>query len=246
MRKLRFVTASKANPEQFQKTLIHKSVASRFDLYACLENATGLPTVYNRFLNGDFESFTFYGESKGRIAPDDIFVFVHDDVEVLRYNPDEELNRWANSGFSIMGLAGAVTLEIKSPALWHLMCPPEMRSGVSIFHMSHYISPTEWRLFPDYPVASTFGPLREVVVVDGVFMAFTHEAISSTGFRFDEEFTFHHYDIAACITAHQLKLRMRTVFIPIIHLSPGIDNGESRPDWVASEKLFLKKFKPAH
>lgn len=242
MRTVRFVTASKANKEQFKTRPIFKSVAGKFDLYARLDNREGLSEVYNRFLNGDFEAFSFFGESKGVLGPADIIVFVHDDVEIVGGNVAEELTKWAEKGFSMMGLAGAAHVTVGEPALWNRMAPPQFHSGTAIFHISHRISPTERRMIPDFPYAATFGALREVDVLDGVFLAITLEAVQKTGFRFDEDFTFHHYDLAACLTARKAGLLLRTVFIPVIHMSPGINKFMEDKAWLESQAKFLEKY----
>lgn len=241
VRKLRFVTAHRGGLSSFEKTPLYKSVLGRHDFYVCLNNSDGLPKVYNRFLDEDFATFTPCGEFQPTHAPDDIVVFVHDDVELLGLNAEHELNRFADDGFAIMGLVGSRHITVREPALWHTMSPEEAYSGVSVFHNT--VHPPNRPPYPDpeQPRPVNFGPLSEVIILDGVFMAVVKDLADKVGWRFDEDYDFHHYDLASCLKANLAGLRLRTVFIPIVHYSPGIGD-LSDPVFVKNQKTFIASF----
>ena len=133
MRAIRLVACHRGDLESFEKTPLCRSAKGRFPLYVCLENTQGLPLRYNQFLTGAWEAFTLVGEFDRESAPDDILVFLHDDVEIVSNNVEPELNRWAERGYAILGLAGAarvrILMESTSPCLISLT---QLRSVVSV------------------------------------------------------------------------------------------------------------------
>jgi hypothetical protein len=240
VRQVRFVTATREGLAAFKATSrLYQSLSGRADIYVCTENSEGLSKVYNRFLNREYDAFTLLGPGAPAHADDDIAAFVHDDVEVIGNNVESELNRWVDEGFSLLGLAGTASVEVKAPSMWHLMSPRASQSGVSVFHNAHKDASGNTVNIPGQPVASMFGPLREVVMLDGLFLAVALDRVDEVGWRFDEAFNFHHYDLASCIRARDLGLRLRTVFIPVVHW----DTGQITEDvFSASERVFLEKY----
>ena len=168
-------------------------------------------------------------------------VFIHDDVEMLGNNVEEELNRAIESGYALMGLAGGRRPVLGSPALWNTMTRDSDRSGTSVFHNMHKLPNGGLHRATEYPISARFGPLREVDLLDGLFLAVAIDEVQKTGLRFDEAFKFHHYDLSFCLRAKAAGLRMRTVFVPVVHWSPGLTNWED-PDFVESERIFLARY----
>jgi hypothetical protein len=241
MRSLRFVTASRCDEDEFRSTPIFRSLGGRYDLYAALGNSEGLPKVYNRFLDGDFGCFRSYGPRQGEHDASDLAVFIHDDVEMLGNNVEEELNSAVDSGFALAGLAGGKRPTIRSPALWNLMTREFERSGVSVFQNWHHAPNGGTHRIVDYPLACRFGPLREVDLLDGLFLGVATDEANRVGLRFDEAFQFHHYDLSFCLRAKAAGLRMRTVFVPVIHWSSGLSD-LSDPLFQESDRAFLAKY----
>lgn len=241
MRAIRFVTASRAGGAEFRHRPICESLGGRYDLYARLDNSDGLSKVYNLFLDGRYDAFTHEGPRPGEHDESDIVVFIHDDVQMLGNNVESELNKWADRGYSVMGLAGGKAPILARPALWHLMTPPNQRSGTSVFQY-HHPSPdggvVEQR---EFPFSVRFGPLRDVDVLDGLFLAVVADRVRDAGIRFDEEFDFHHYDLSFCLRARRAGLQLRTLFVPVIHGSVGLFDLKD-PAFVASEARFLAKY----
>jgi len=241
VRAIRFVTATRDDEATFRRTShLFRSLGEREDLYVACQNREGLSKLYNRFLDGDTAAFTFVGPPQGIRAADDIIVFLHDDVEVVGGNYVAELNHWVDEGFSILGLAGAMRAQVRSPAFWHLMGGRNDMSGVSVY-TNNQIDPNGKTVnVPDKPFPIMFGHLGEVVLLDGLFMAIALDRADAAGWRFDEAFDFHHYDIASCIRARDLGLRLRTVFVPVVHWDTGLNRTD--PAWAASNDRFVAKY----
>jgi len=241
MKPISYICAHRGDLPSFRATPLFKSLEERYPLHVKLHNTEGLSRVYNRFLDRDLASFEYLGPESRRGATDGILIFVHDDVAVIGNNVSQELNRWADEGFAIMGLAGGAHFKVKSPALWHLMTFRGNHSCICVFHNVHVDAITNQRVsMPDLPFPTVTGPLQEVVVLDGLFLAVVREKVDAANWRFDEDFQFHHYDVASCISAHEAGLRMRTVFIPVVHSSPGLIEADDA--FRKSEAVFLKKF----
>lgn len=238
------MSAHRGDEASLRRTPLFRGLRERYDLAVRLNNSEGLSKTYNRYLNGEPGVFSRYGPWQTPPAANDIVVFLHDDVEMLGNNVETELNRWADEGFAILGLAGASEIsEIKSPALWHLIAKPGTLSGVSVFHNSY--SDHQGRNTynnPDQPIPAKFGDLKEVLILDGLFLAVVRELTDPVGWRFDEDYDFHFYDIASSIKACSLGLRLRTVFIPVVHWSIGLTDPNDSV-FRRNEAKFLAKFR---
>jgi hypothetical protein len=241
MRAIRFVTASRSGIDEFKERPIFKSLGERYDLYARLYNTIGLSKVYNLYLDGKYDGFKYFGPNPGGHRENDIVVFIHDDVEMLGNNVESELNLWADRGYAVMGLAGGSNVVIGEPALWHMMTPNGRRSGSSVNHYFHHLATGGMIERRDFPYAGRFGALGDVEVLDGLFLAVVLETVEQAGLRFDELFEFHHYDLSFCLMARQAGLKLRTVFIPVIHGSVGLTDMQD-PMFVESQKLFIRKY----
>ena len=242
-RSIQFVSAHRGDEESFRNSPLFTSIRDRHPIYAKLNNSEGLPLVYNRFLRGETAAFTSFFERRPLDDPRGIVVFVHDDLEVLGANIEFELNRWAEDGFAIMGLAGARSLEVKAPAIWTEMATPGSASGISVYHNTRPDTKTgAYERWPDQPFIGAYGLLGEVAVLDGMFLAVVKDAASAAGWEFDEAYDFHHYDLASCLRARQAGLKLRTVFLPCVHWSGGLTN-MADPIFIRNQKTFLKEFR---
>lgn len=181
-----------------------------FDLV--FKNKTGLSTLYNQ---------------KIKQYPEEKLIFMHDDVEVHDKFFFEKLDV-AFTMYDIVGLAGAKQAEVKSPAMWHLMCPRNALSGF----VSHYVGPNTWN-------SSYFGtsPSR-VLLLDGLFLAVDAKKLIDNDVYFDEDFDFHFYDLAFCFRANEKKLLMGTYPIFVVH--HGL--GEPDKNWAELETKFIKRY----
>lgn len=183
-----------------------------------LNNTDHLAVVYNRAIDKALEENW------------DALVLVHDDV-TLDHDPRPKL-RTLFDKFDMIGVAGASAVEIKSPALWHLM-GGGFGSGKLHGAVAHGSS--------EKKSMTAFGPYpRRVVMLDGVFMAMNRKAMECL--RFDEECPskFHFYDLITSLSAHKQGLKVGVGDIIITHESQGLS--EFTEDWKAGEKYFLNKF----
>jgi GT2 family glycosyltransferase len=161
----------------------------------------------------------------------DWVILMHDDVSMEDKYLETKLKK-AFVNYDIVGLAGAKQVEIKQPALWHLMSKQEDWSG-AVAHPSgnHQVSVTNFGHTPE-----------RCLVLDGLFLAINVSSLTPE-IRFDEKLPAiaHHYDLDFCLNANKHKLKLVTWPIWAVHKSPGLD--QPGQDFIDSEKYFLDKWK---
>jgi nicotinic acid phosphoribosyltransferase len=83
---------------------------------------------------------------------------------------------------------------------------------------------------------------HEVVMIDGVFMAFSKKALES-GLRFDKNCPsdFHFYDIILGFLAKELDLKVGVGDIMITHESSGLSSLDNL-SWKRGERYFLDNY----
>jgi GT2 family glycosyltransferase len=161
----------------------------------------------------------------------DWVILMHDDVSVEDKYLETKLKK-AFVNYDVVGLAGAKHIELKQPALWHLMSKEEDWSG-AVAHPSgnHQVFVTNFGNTPD-----------RCLVLDGLFLAINVSSLKPE-VRFDENLPAiaHHYDLDFCLTCNKHKLKLVTWPIWVVHKSCGLD----KPDqmFFDSERYFLDKWK---
>lgn len=183
------------------------------------DNKEGLCKQYNNFLNK-------YGDDY------DIVAFVHDDVFIDDGKLALKLIQ-AHESYDIVGIAGGVNPTIKEPALWHIMCGgfgPNLRGFAG-----HYTG--------DGSIAITsFGPTpSRVAIADGVFLSVDTKKINKVNWRFNENYSFHHYDISSCLDANKKKLKIGVYPILLYHVSPGLQS-LSDTVFLQNQAKFMKEY----
>ena len=141
--------------------------------------------------------------------------------------------------YDIGGLAGCIKPVIKKPTLWHLMTSRENLRG----SVAHPVKPVTKSGTDEYVITNTsFGytPCR-VAIIDGLFMAVNLKKILKAGWKFNENFDFHHYDIARCLDANRLRLKIGVAPIHGIHDSPGLLDAKDI-SWTKSQEKLLKLY----
>jgi Glycosyltransferase like family len=216
------VTATKAKTEEeFKRRPIAKSLAKLCEIYdnwsfefdVVKDNKEGLSSVYNRYLNEDHKN--------------DIILFVHDDVIIDTLFLVEHLRK---SPYTVTGLAGTKSLNLKADkTAWHLMGERKDFLG----EVRHIKDGSVW--------CTTFGPtIGQVAALDGLFIAVNVEQILTTGARFNEEFNFHHYDIAFALECQKHNVTMGVMPINVIHY--GLGDSMLTQDWEESNKKFKEVY----
>ncbi len=211
-----------------EDTLLFKSLQnlSKNDMYATFDytyfftdNKQGLCARYNEFLEKHADDY-------------DIVVFVHDDVFIDDANIRNKLIE-AHTQYDIVGVAGGVNPTIRRPALWHLMCGgfgPNLRGFVG-----HYTEDGKIMM-------TNFGPTPDrVAIADGLFLSIKTSQIRNVGWKFNERYNFHHYDISSCLDANKAKLKIGVYPILIYHMSPGL-RSLSDPTFLENQEKFIKEY----
>jgi len=199
--------------DHFQ-TSAYKSLSrlkDKITIFYDANNKEGLSKKYNEIINHYKNDF-------------DNIVFIHDDVYVDDTSVCEKLER-AHKDFDIVGLAGGVNPKVQKLALWHLMCGGfaggNLRGAVAHPYNEN------GQIF-----MTSFGPTpARVAVLDGLFLSVNLKSIKNTDWKFNENYTFHHYDIASSLDANKVKLKLGVFPIWVVHKSPGLLN--------TNDKLFL-------
>lgn len=212
-----FITATKKSHDEFWGTsrlakFLRKAKLAE-QTYVAYNNTLGLSSIYNHgILN----------------SPSEYIVCVHDDVVIEDIFWLEKLKDGFEQ-FDILGLAGASDVNIKSPAMWHLMSNRDNWSGA----VNHEV-PNQ----PDKVFATNFGiaPQR-CLIMDGLLLAMKKSRLIEKGVMFNPKFKFHHYDLDFCLQANNAGLLMSTIPLHVSHASGG--ESANSDAWRESEKLFL-------
>lgn len=215
---LRIVVATPFTEEEFKtKSKLYpslKRLGLHEDLIMITDNKTGLPSVYNRFIDEENR--------------DTYMVFIHDDVIIEDLYFTGKLKK-AFEQYDIVGLAGAKQCDVAHPvSAWHIMSD---RSS----HVGEVAHPNG-----DLIHTSVFGPTpSRALIIDGLFMAAKVSRLLDTNTKFDEDFDFHHYDISFCLRANKNGLKIGVYPIRVLHFGMGEFNN---PEWRKSAETFKKKY----
>jgi len=202
--------ATQSNKSSFKATRLSRSLTlhanntvTTFDLEPTYSNTNGLCAVYNKYLTSQ------------NLKKYDCILFIHDDVFIDSINFLTEIRNLFKQGFDVVGLAGGSKLQVTRPCLWHFLCKKETLSGV----VSHYQNNTDYS-------TTIFGLTpKEVILLDGLFLAVRTKSIAKKKIKFDTNMKgFHHYDLKFCLDCHLAGLRLITAPIHVIHESPGLLN----------------------
>lgn len=220
MKKILVVTCSKDDGKKSPLLQSLKQLESDISVVINANNKTGLSECYNRQIVPE------------NLIKHDIALFVHDDVYIDDLKLKGKLyTAIENMNYDIVGLAGATKMKIKKPCLWHLMAERQDYSGA----VTHPIG-------KDQLMVTSFGPWpRRCLIMDGLFLAVDLKRALEVGWKFNENFKFHHYDIASCIDANSKKLKMGTYPINVTHNSPGLSSMEDK-EFVASADKFMELY----
>jgi hypothetical protein len=185
------------------------------------DNTHGMPFVYNKKIEEYKDSCV------------DFLVCVHDDVYIDDLKLYEKLQLAKSKlGYDIVGLAGGLNPRLTNPALWHIMTDRNQQRG-EVSHPAGNNNQT---------MTTAFGPTpSRVAIADGLFLALHIPTIRKTNWKFNENYTFHHYDIASCIDANRAKLKRGVYPIHVIHSSPGLMSIHDDL-WAKSNEKFLKEY----
>lgn len=217
-----FIVATPKSREDFEKKsqmafFLDKITTIKNTHYNIIfDNKEGLPKIYNQFLTEKYK--------------DKKLIFVHDDVIIDDLFWEEKLTI-AFEKYDIVGLAGSKKCNLSSSApAWHLMCNREDMVG----EVAHSKDKKSW--------TTVFGPTdSRALILDGLFIAVNVKRLLETNTKFDENFTFHHYDISFCLRANQNKLKMGVCPIKVTHF--GLGDSMMSSEWNESAEKFKTLYK---
>lgn len=220
--KFRFICATRASVTAFRQTALGRSLECfqypfvQVRLFP--ENSLGLPAVYNHAI---------------REAVNDpaILLFVHDDIYITDFFWHTHLLT-ALSKFQIVGVAGNPKRAPGQPG-WLPM------DDVNVEELDASGIVGHGNGFPPENLSAYGAAEVEVKLLDGVFLAVDSETFRVQGLSFDEQFSFHFYDLDFCRTAERLGLKMGTATVSVIHQSTG---GYSSDAWRRGYAAYLKKW----
>jgi hypothetical protein len=204
----------KSNPE-FQEYLKKSCGNPKIQIIEKVNNGEkNLSVVYNEILSE---------------STNDIVVLCHDDIYFDTKNWGEKLKKVfdRNNEFSILGVAGTTSLPISG--MWW-----EDRSKMfGIVNHEHDGKKWESR-YSD----SLQNNVKEVVLVDGLFMCLNKQKIKDS---FDESVDgFHFYDVNFCFKNYLSGCKIGVITnIRITHKSIGMTNEK----WEENRKIFSEKYK---
>lgn len=210
--------------ERYNKTTVPQTgFTSKFNVKFIENNNQSLSVNYNKFIDKKF------------LKKHDIILFIHDDVYIDDLECFSKLYSYIYEyKYDIVGVAGGSDVQVKKPALWHLMS--KNRFGYISHPSGDDISE------PNLRTIASFGPTpKRCLVVDGVFIGLNLARAIDTGWRFNESYDFHHYDLSSCIDANKLKLKIGVAPINILHNSPGLKDYWDE-NYQQSERKFINEY----
>jgi Glycosyltransferase like family len=226
-----FAIVSCTQRSDYKQTLLYRSLAKleRDSNINFLDRTTfitnnkiGLSEAYNAFWKKEPNNVN------------DFIIFAHDDMWIDDATFIQKLDR-GHKTYDIIGLAGGVNPIIKSPALWHLMCGGF--HGGNLRGFAGHISPDSEKVS-----ITNFGPTPDrVAIVDGAFMSVNIKRAEQVGWQFNENYTFHHYDLSSCLDANKKKLKVGVVPILTYHASPGLLDINDKT-FNENQKKFLAEY----
>lgn len=192
-------------------------------IIAAYQNTEGLSAVYNRVIDTLLPV----------VDPEDVFVFCHDDVLIVDYYWIDRLLIALNR-YDVVGLAGSTKRVPRQPS-WFFLDDTFMNVDQST--LSGVIG--HGKQFPLNVISNYGAPDQEVELLDGLFIAATAKTLIQSGVRFDDEFSFHFYDMDFCRTARKVGLRLGTAALSVVHQSAGNTHTQN---WRDAYKRYLNKW----
>lgn len=165
--------------------------------------------------------------------PEDIIILCHDDIELLSDVEDFKqtlVSSLADPKIGFVGPAGTTDLGIDA-TWWHQTRRSQGLHSGFVFQGSNRET-----MIPNY-----FGPCRNVVVLDGCFIAARKSTLDLVEIKKPKSFptNWDFYDLYYTMRAYELGFTNRTIAILILHNS----DGEMRPTWDENRKAFRNMFR---
>tara|TARA_R110000751_G_scaffold4332_2_gene21149 strand:- start:530 stop:1240 length:711 start_codon:yes stop_codon:yes gene_type:complete len=224
---------TKHSREEFEKSPLYKSMLSTLKCE---------PTTNHLLYTGDYQAVVKLNNQDTICAHYnlciemavnegfDYLLLVHDDISIEDKFLDEKIHQ-ALASYDVVGLAGAKQVQIKEPALWHVMSNQNDWSGA----VAH-------RADSGQVFVTNFGDTpQRCLVLDGLFMAIKVSSLTDK-VRFDTENPgrWHLYDLDFSLTCNKHGLKLTTWPIWVIHDSPGLS--QPSEEFSVAQKYFIEKW----
>lgn len=223
------VSCTKENIDNFyDNTPLGKSLTKLKLIYPTLntliytENKSGLSECYNKAIN--------------IMLNDDVkIIFIHDDVYINDMFIFEKLEEVFKE-FDIIGVAGSSNFSLnRLPLAWHNSLRDDWSGG--LFHPKVDKSENYNNIY--YTDFGSFN--KSVACIDGLFIAVKVSSIKEKEVRFDNKFTFDHYDLDFSLSCITKGLKIGTVPVILTHISHGSGINSERYKKLQDE--VIKKWK---
>jgi hypothetical protein len=230
------VCATRASVEAFsQQTLLGR----------CLPRlGQFMPFGLKLFANNTKPLGECYNTALDEAGPDDVLVFLHDDVRLDDWMLGHRLSE-ALAVFDVVGVAGNRRRQ-NGQLTWYLQPPMNNGQGsTEVLWDSDQLcgaiahgprQPGEQAMVSHYGLSPA-----QVALLDGVLIAARVDRLRATGVRFDESLGFHFYDLDFCRTANDAGLKLGTWPIAITHASSG--GSINSQAWTDSRERYFRKWK---
>jgi hypothetical protein len=186
-----------------------------------------------------------YNAAIDQAAPEDVLVFVHDDVHVDDWLAAQRLSE-ALGHFDIVGVAGNRRRQPGQLA-WYLQPPYRDEQGRlrhDAWDHPHLSGAVAHGTAPGASAVSSYGPAPQAVrLLDGLFLAARAATLQRSGVRFDPALGFHFYDLDFCRTAEAAGLKLGTWPLALTHASTGASIRS--PAWAQARTAYLRKWQEA-
>jgi len=222
---IEIISASRHNEQSFWNTsplgisLRRLMFDFRLKHHITYNNHTGLGKIYNRRI--------------GSTSPDDVLVFIHDDVWIDDFHLGDHIIQGLEQ-YDIIGVAGNLRRVPYQPS-WAFIDDKftwDEKKNLS-GAVAHAPSP--------FGQISFYGKVPATCeLLDGVLLAARRSKLNAVDVTFDPVFEFHFYDIDFCRTARYRELRLGTWNIAITHASGGNCGSE---EWKKMYANYLLKWK---
>ena len=165
--------------------------------------------------------------------PEDIVILCHDDIEILSDRDDftETLTKsLSDQKVGFVGPAG--TTYLATDAVWWDMGRRQQGLHSGFVFQGH----DHKTMTPNY-----FGPCRNVVVLDGLFLASRKSTLDQVGLQKPKEFptNWDFYDLYYTLTAYEQGFVNKAIPVLILHNSDGM----MRDTWDQNRKAFQRMFR---
>jgi hypothetical protein len=218
----KIVSATRADEQTFKMVALGKTLLKSYSRFPTeqrifFSNRNGLPICYNQAI-------------REAASPEQVIVFVHDDVHLLDFFWMDHLMLGLAS-FDVVGVAGNVRRLPRQPSWAFIDDKFTWDAGNNLSGMVGHGK--------EFPFSiSVYGPtMRQCKLLDGVLLAARAKTLSNL--FFDERFDFHFYDMDFCREAEQRNLKLGTVPLSLAHESVG---AFGNAEWRLSYEKYLNKW----